>query len=72
VRTIGLALVLIAASLGPTGCSDRATGTDRAAGTAKPPPPPAVPVGVATAEQRIVPVQVTAVGNVQAVTTVGI
>jgi multidrug efflux system membrane fusion protein len=31
-----------------------------------------VPVGAATAEQRLVPVQVTTVGNVQAYTTVGV
>ena len=31
-----------------------------------------MPVGVATAEQKVVPVQVTAVGNVQAYTTVGV
>jgi multidrug efflux system membrane fusion protein len=52
------------------GCSDRATGTTK--GAAAPTAPPAVPVGVATAEQKVVPVQVGAVGNVQAVTTVGV
>jgi multidrug efflux system membrane fusion protein len=59
------ALVAVAA-----GCSDRATGAPKGAGA--PAAPPAVPVGVALAEQKSVPVQVAAVGNVQAVTTVGI
>lgn len=47
-----------------TGCSDRATGT-----TARPGPPP-VPVTAADVVERPVPIQVTAVGNVQAYTTV--
>jgi multidrug efflux system membrane fusion protein len=73
VRAAGAALALMAVCLGAAGCSDRASGTDGAAGTPKgPAAPPAVPVGVATAEQRVVPVQVTAVGNVQAITTVGV
>jgi multidrug efflux system membrane fusion protein len=60
------ALALLAAALSFGGCSDRA-------GNAQTPSaPPAVPVGVATAEQRVVPVQVTTVGNVQAYTTVGV
>ena len=58
-------LGLLAAALSFGACSDRA-------GNAQTPSaPPAVPVGVATAEQRVVPVQVTTVGNVQAYTTVG-
>ena len=44
-------------------CSDRATAQK------PPPPPPAVPVSVADAVQRTVPLQVSAVGNVQAYTT---
>ena len=52
------------------GCSDRATGTPT--GAAAPAAPPPVPVGVATAEEKVVPVQVSAVGNVQAVITVGV
>jgi multidrug efflux system membrane fusion protein len=54
------------AALG-AGCSDQATGTPKAQ-----PAPAAVPVGVATAVQRDVPVQVIALGNVQAYTTVGV
>ena len=49
------------------GCSDQATGNPKAQ-----PAPPAVPVGVATAAQRDVPLQVIALGNVQAYTTVGV
>ena len=47
-------------------CSDRAGSQPRPAAA------PAVPVGVAVVEQKTVPVQVTAVGNVQAYTTVAI
>jgi multidrug efflux system membrane fusion protein len=57
--------VLAAAILWLTACSDRAGGTQ--SGPAAPPP---VPVGVASAERKAVPLQVTAVGNVQAYTTV--
>jgi len=57
---LGLAPVVFAA------CSDRAGSQPRPAAA------PAVPVGVATVEQKTVPVQVTAVGNVQAYTTVSI
>jgi membrane fusion protein, multidrug efflux system len=60
------ALTLLALALAVGACSDRggaATG---------PPAPPAVPVGAAAVEQKIVPLQATAVGNVQAYTTVGI
>jgi multidrug efflux system membrane fusion protein len=61
-----IAAALLAASLGLSGCSERQ-------GNAQTPSaPPAVPVGVATAEQEVVPVQVTGVGNVQAYTTVGV
>ena len=55
---LGLLLALTAA------CSDRA-GAQKA-----PPPTPAVPVMVAEVAQRTVPLEVTAVGNVQASTTV--
>ena len=58
--------VLLAASLSLAACSERH-------GNAQTPSaPPAVPVGVATADQQVVPVQVTGVGNVQAYTTVGV
>jgi multidrug efflux system membrane fusion protein len=61
-----IATLLLAASLGLSACSERQ-------GNAQTPPaPPAVPVGVATAEQQVVPVQVTGVGNVQAYATVGV
>lgn len=63
------AVWLIALAAVAAGCSDRATGAPKGAGA---PAPPAVPVGVATAEQKVVPVQVSAVGNVQAVTMVGV
>ena len=53
--------------LGLAGCSESPGGAQ-----ARPAPPPAVPVGAATAEERSVPVQVTAVGTVQAYTTVGV
>jgi multidrug efflux system membrane fusion protein len=60
------AAALLAASVFLAACSERH-------GNAQTPPaPPAVPVGVATAEQQVVPVQVTGVGNVQAYTTVGV
>ena len=60
------ALSLVTLILGAAGCSDRATAQ-------KPPPaPPMVPVSVAEVAQRTVPLQVRAVGNVQAYATVGI
>jgi membrane fusion protein, multidrug efflux system len=58
------ALGAVALAAMVTGCSDRATGT-----TARPGPPP-VPVTAADVVERPVPIQVTAVGNVQAYTTV--
>jgi multidrug efflux system membrane fusion protein len=61
------AVVLAAALAGLGGCSETPPGAQ-----AKPAPAPAVPVGTAVAEQRSVPVQVTAVGTVQAYTTVGV
>ena len=68
-RTVTRALRMLAlgALLAVTAaCSDRA-GAQKA-----PPPAPAVPVMVADAVQRSVPLQVTAVGNVQASTTVSV
>ena len=60
------ALALLALVLLTAACGDRATAQ-------KPPPaPPPVPVMVADAVQRMVPLQVSAVGNVQAFTTVGV
>jgi len=60
------ALALLALCTLAAACSDRATAQ-------KPPPPaPAVPVMVAEAVQRMVPVQVATVGSVQAFTTVSV
>jgi multidrug efflux system membrane fusion protein len=64
----GLGALLLVAALGTVGCSESPAGGAQA----KPAPPPAVPVGVASAEQRVVPVQVSTVGTVQAFTTVGV
>jgi multidrug efflux system membrane fusion protein len=63
-----LAAALLASLLGAAGCSESPAGGAQT----RPAPAPAVPVGAATAEQRLVPVQVTTVGNVQAYTTVGV
>ena len=46
--------------------------SDRAGGNTPPKTPPPVPVTAAPVVQKVVPVQVTAVGNVQAYTSVGI
>lgn len=59
---------LAAAVLALAGCSESPAGGAQA----PPAPPPAVPVGAATAVQRSVPVQVVTVGTVQAYTTVGV
>ncbi len=62
-------LAALALALAPAvfaACSDRAGSQPRPAAA------PAVPVSVAAVEQKTVPVQVTAVGNVQAYTTVSI
>jgi multidrug efflux system membrane fusion protein len=59
------ALALAAATLAVAACSDRAGG-------AQPRSAPPVPVVVATVEQKVIPLQVMAVGNVQAYTTVAI
>lgn len=57
----------VLALLALAGCSDNAAGkTERQAG------PPPVPVVVADVVQKVVPVQVTTVGTVQAYTSVGI
>jgi len=61
-----LAVLALAASLWLAACSDRAGGAQ-----SRPATPP-VPVGVATAERKMVPLQVTTVGNVQAYTTVSV
>jgi multidrug efflux system membrane fusion protein len=61
-----LVLVALAAPL-LTACSDRATGSP-----ARRPAPPAVPVTVAPVVQKDVPMLVSAVGNVQAYTTVSV
>ena len=63
-----LGAILLAGALGVAGCSESPAGGAQA----RPAPPPAVPVGAATAEQRAVPVQVVTVGTVQAFTTVGV
>jgi membrane fusion protein, multidrug efflux system len=61
-----LAGLLVSAACALAGCSDDGRAQARSA------PPPPVPVGVSTVEQRTVPLQVAAVGTVQAYTTVGI
>lgn len=58
-------LAFAATSLSLAACSDRANSAQNRAA-----PAPAVPVAVAVAERKLVPLQVTAVGNVQAYTTV--
>jgi multidrug efflux system membrane fusion protein len=60
-----LAALVLALALG--GCSDRASGTP--AKTAAPPP---VPVAAAEATEKPVPLDIAAIGNVQAFTTVGV
>ena len=65
-RAFAAVLVAVAA-LSVAACSDRAGGAPTRSA-----PAPAVPVGVATVEHKTVPVQVTAVGTVQAYTTVGV
>jgi len=61
-----LALGLVLAVLAASGCSEQSGAQSR------PPAVPAVPVGAGLAEERLVPVQVTTVGTVQAYTTVGV
>jgi multidrug efflux system membrane fusion protein len=65
-RAFAAALVAVAA-LSFAACSDRAGGAPTRSA-----PAPAVPVGIATVEDKAVPVQVTALGTVQAYTTVGV
>lgn len=60
-----VAAILVVAAAALAAC-------ERTTAQTKPPAPPPVPVGVATVEQKVVPVQVTAVGNVQAFTTVAV
>jgi membrane fusion protein, multidrug efflux system len=64
-RALGV-LALAAASLSAAACSDRAGGAQPRSA------PPPVPVVVATVEQKVIPLQVLAIGNVQAYTTVAI
>jgi multidrug efflux system membrane fusion protein len=60
------AIAVVSIAWAAAGCSDRA-GAQKV-----PPPPPAVPVAVAEARERTVPLQVTAVGTVQASMTVSV
>jgi multidrug efflux system membrane fusion protein len=60
------AAVLVVLALTGAGCSDRATAQKG------PPAPPAVPVVVADVTERVVPLTVSAVGNVQALSTVAV
>jgi membrane fusion protein, multidrug efflux system len=62
-----LAVLALAASLWLAACSDRAGGAQ-----SRPAATPPVPVGVAIAERKTVPLQVITVGNVQAYTTVSV
>jgi multidrug efflux system membrane fusion protein len=62
-----LAALVLAVALALAGCTDRSAGVQAGSG-----PPPATPVGVASVEQKLVPVQVATVGTVQAYTTVGV
>jgi multidrug efflux system membrane fusion protein len=66
-RTV-IALALVALTAALPAC-DRSVAQTKPGAPAAPPP---VPVGVATVEQKVVPVQVNAVGNVQAFTTVAL
>jgi multidrug efflux system membrane fusion protein len=59
------AIGALALAVAVAGCNDRASGRTSTA-------PPPVPVVVADALEKVVPIQVTAVGNVQALTTVGV
>ena len=61
--------ILIAVSGGYVGWQHRAT-ANPAAATASSPPAPAIPVSVATAERRDVPIYLTGLGTVQAFNTV--
>ena len=67
VLSVASAWALAAAALLLTGCSDSAAGKP-----ARNAAPPAVPVTAADAVEKTVPIQLTAVGNAMAYTTVGI
>ena len=56
-----LAAWLLVAALAAAGCSEQSRAQS------KPPAPPAVPVGAALSEERLVPVQVTTVGEAMTV-----
>jgi membrane fusion protein, multidrug efflux system len=62
-RTLGV--LALAVPLALTGCSDGAAGKT-------PPAATAIPVSVTEAVQKVVPIQIGAVGNVQPLTTVGV
>lgn len=64
-KRAGLALLIAAVVAGTAACSDRASGTQRAT-------PPPVPVVVADAVRRDVPLDISVIGTVQALTTVGV
>jgi multidrug efflux system membrane fusion protein len=64
-RGLGAVLFVVAA-VGAAACERAPSAQPR------PSAPPAVPVGVAAAERKVVPVQVMAVGTVQAYTSVGV
>ena len=64
---VAAALATCVFALSMAACTDRSTSAQ-----GKPAPPPAVPVGAAVVEKKMVPVQVTAVGTVQAFTTVAL
>ena len=64
-RMVPLALLVIALAF--AGCSDRASGTPAKGAT-----PPPVPVTAAEATEKPVPLDITAIGNVQAFTMVGV
>ena len=64
-RAVRAVFAVLCLGLALGGCSDGASGKT-------PQTAPPVPVAVAEATQKTVPIQVTAVGNVQALTTVGV
>ena len=64
-RWASLSMLLLIGAL--AGCSDRASGTP-----ARTAAPPAVPVTAAVATEKPVPLDITAIGNVQAFTVVGV
>lgn len=66
-RRLLTALALAGVVLPGAGCSDRAGEAQ-----SRPAAPPAVPVGVGTVEQKTVPLQVVAIGTVEAYTTVAV